>query len=201
MVTNQDIKDTAFILFARNGYAETSMGAIADSLNLKKQSLYSHFESKAKIFSEVLRDQSIIMMGEIGGVIEELSDKPAEVFLKGVFESYVRIFSDRDRLLLWKRIIPMIGNEEYGDLVNDIFSQFSSGLSMVLYANLQMKYPSLDQCHFDRFFLSYMITIFGYLECMLLNDTSYFPFAVVWNIFWNGAANLLKAEAEPQEAL
>ena len=70
MVTKSDIKDAAFRQFARKGYAETSMGDISSIINLKKQSLYSHFESKSEIFTEVLRDQTNIMIIEIRKVLE-----------------------------------------------------------------------------------------------------------------------------------
>lgn len=199
MVTKSDIKDAAFRQFARKGYAETSMGDISSIINLKKQSLYSHFESKSEIFTEVLRDQTNIMIREISTVLEELSDQPVTVLLKGIFKSYIRLFSDRDRLLLWKRIFLMNVNEEYRGLVEGMFSEFNNELSMSVYKAVRTKYPRLDQQSFERFYFSYLLTIFGYTEWILIDSEYDCFFNVVWDNFWNGAANLLNAEANHQE--
>jgi AcrR family transcriptional regulator len=199
MVTKSDIKDAAFRLFARKGYAETSMDDISSAVRLKKQSLYSHFGSKAEILTEVLREQTNIMTREISAVLDELSDQPAAMLLDGIFKSYIRLFSDRDRLSLWKRIILMIGNEEYRELAEGMFSEFSGSLSISLYKAVRTKYPRLDQQSFDRFYLSYMITVFGYTEWMLIDTVHDHLFNVVWNNFWNGAADLLNAEAGHRE--
>jgi AcrR family transcriptional regulator len=89
MTKKQDVKNAAFMLFARKGYSETSMDDIAKTLNLKKQSLYSHFESKAEIFSEILQEQCSIMANEIGKKLKELSEQPAESLMKG----FLRVLS------------------------------------------------------------------------------------------------------------
>lgn len=53
-VSRQVILDTAARLFRQQGYAATSLRAIADACNMKAGSLYYHFESKDQIVSEVL---------------------------------------------------------------------------------------------------------------------------------------------------
>ena len=103
MVTKSDIKDAAFRLFARKGYAETSMDDISSAVRLKKQSLYSHFGSKAEILTEVLREQTNIMTREISAVLDELSDQPAAILLEGIFqELYPLIFRPRQVITLEK---------------------------------------------------------------------------------------------------
>lgn len=53
-ISRQVILDTAARLFRQEGYAATSLRAIAQACDMKAGSLYYHFESKDKIVSEVL---------------------------------------------------------------------------------------------------------------------------------------------------
>ena len=46
--------DAAADLFARRGFAGTSMQDIADALNIRKPSLYKHFDSKDELYGAVL---------------------------------------------------------------------------------------------------------------------------------------------------
>lgn len=53
--TRQSVLDAAARLFARNGYADTSLAHIAEAVGIKTGSLYYHFESKEELVYEVLR--------------------------------------------------------------------------------------------------------------------------------------------------
>jgi AcrR family transcriptional regulator len=53
--TRQAVLDAAARLFARNGYADTSLAQIADEVGIKAGSLYYHFDSKEELVYEVLR--------------------------------------------------------------------------------------------------------------------------------------------------
>jgi AcrR family transcriptional regulator len=53
--TRQSVLDAAARLFARNGYADTSLAQIADEVGIKAGSLYYHFDSKEELVYEVLR--------------------------------------------------------------------------------------------------------------------------------------------------
>ena len=54
--SKQRIIDIAFEHFVLNGYEGTSIGAIADSVGIRKASIYTHFKSKDEIFLQVLQD-------------------------------------------------------------------------------------------------------------------------------------------------
>jgi AcrR family transcriptional regulator len=59
----QQLLDTAVVVFARNGYHDTSMNDIAEAAGVTKPVLYQHFESKRELFRELL--------GEIGGQLRD----------------------------------------------------------------------------------------------------------------------------------
>jgi hypothetical protein len=90
----------------------------------------------------------------------------------------------------------MIGNEENGDLVHDMYSQFGEALNRDLYVTIQRKYPHLKKDRFDRFILSYILILFGYLEWMLIDTSGNNPFSVVWDNLWHNVASLIEASAE-----
>lgn len=50
------IVDTAYSLFANQGYAATSMRQIAESADLALGGIYNHFSSKEAIFQAILRE-------------------------------------------------------------------------------------------------------------------------------------------------
>jgi AcrR family transcriptional regulator len=52
--TKADLRAAALSLFARNGYAGTSIRAIAREVGLSESVLYAHFASKRAIFEDVL---------------------------------------------------------------------------------------------------------------------------------------------------
>ena len=53
--TRAEILETAFDLFAVNGYEATSISQIADAVGIRKASLYSHFGSKQEILDDVVK--------------------------------------------------------------------------------------------------------------------------------------------------
>lgn len=54
-LTREKILQTALILFAREGYAGTSMADIAGELGITKGALYRHYAGKRDIFESILR--------------------------------------------------------------------------------------------------------------------------------------------------
>lgn len=56
METIDRIKHAAYILFAENGYAGTSMRDIANKVGIKAASIYSHYKSKEDLFIDLFKD-------------------------------------------------------------------------------------------------------------------------------------------------
>ena len=68
--TKADLLAAALSLFARNGYAGTSIRAIAREVGLSESVLYSHFRSKQEIYQAALAvagpQSAITAVGELG---------------------------------------------------------------------------------------------------------------------------------------
>ncbi len=81
MNTRERILQVAVKLFAKNGYAATSMSDIAKELGVSKPALYKHYKSKQEIFDSILERMSQMdyerakenEMPE--GTIEEMTEK------------------------------------------------------------------------------------------------------------------------------
>jgi AcrR family transcriptional regulator len=191
MVKRQDILDAAFILFANKGFSETTTENISGVLGLKKQSLYSHFKSKNEILLEVLRYQSVIIATEINDTIYALNDQPVETLLKGIYKCIIQTFSNRERLLLRKRLLLLNDDEKYHKYYTDW--QFEKKLRHELYTILSERNPKMSLKVFRTFFLSYSIVINGFLDLMLTKGYDDTACNVIWGNYWNGAKNYFRS--------
>lgn len=121
-VNHDDIIDAAIELFNQNGYHATSMRDIARAIDIKKPSLYHHFESKEAILRTILEAGMNQLLEELeaivassGGCEEKLHEavrahariiaqnpKGAAVFMRedrGLGEAYLEDYvARRDRV-------------------------------------------------------------------------------------------------------
>jgi AcrR family transcriptional regulator len=90
-VSRQAILDTAARLFRQEGYAATSLRAIADACNMKAGSLYYHFESKDQIVSEVLDIGVQHVFDEVRAAVDALPPKSSlTATLQCAIEAHLR---------------------------------------------------------------------------------------------------------------
>jgi len=59
-------------LFAKKGYSATSMDEIAKEIGITKASLYYFFESKERIFAEIIEDVLAELRNYLAAEIEDL---------------------------------------------------------------------------------------------------------------------------------
>ncbi len=189
MATKEDIKLAALHFFAYKGYEGTTMQDIANSVGLKKQSLYSHFECKETLFLLVLHEQGRRIYLELNSAVERLKNKPSEELLNGLFESLVEIFSVRERLLFWKRTFIHYGSKDNTFITDPSEWHFDIRLRDALYEVLGKRHDAFsDAGVFRAFFLSYMLMIQGFLDWMIVMGHDKPTRQSVWSSFWNGAA-------------
>ena len=90
-VTREKILETALTLFAREGYAGTSMADIAGELGITKGALYRHYAGKRDIFESILRrmEERDAENAENNGVPAEPIERGAAVYGDTEIESII----------------------------------------------------------------------------------------------------------------
>ena len=90
-VTREKILETALTLFAREGYAGTSMADIAGELGITKGALYRHYAGKRDIFESILQrmEQMDAENAENNGVPAESIEKDAPSYRDTEIESII----------------------------------------------------------------------------------------------------------------
>jgi AcrR family transcriptional regulator len=82
--TRAALLEAALDLFARHGYAGTSIRAIARAVGLSESVIYKHFASKQALFDEVLYQAGAgLLVDQLAGIDPRLADDPP-AFLRAV---------------------------------------------------------------------------------------------------------------------
>ncbi len=191
MVTNQDIIEAAFILFAQKGFHETTTDNIAKKIGLKKQSLYSHFSNKKEIIQAVLYQHKEQISHVIDEIMSTYRDKPVEMLLKFIFVRLSVYFSQRERLLFWKRIFLFELDSDFGDILKNDNYNFHKKLVGELGEILSSRFANLKEPDkLKSFFISYMALISGYMDWMLVAGYDISSIESTWDNFWIGSKSL-----------
>ena len=117
--TKQAILDVSLDLFSTNGFEATSIGQIADSVGIRKSSLYSHFESKQEILDTLIADISVQF--ERGATFfrkgEDLGEDPVKTVVDRVREQ-IRFVLHDSRISKVRKlmIIEQFRNPQISDL-------------------------------------------------------------------------------------
>lgn len=102
--SREEIISVALKLASEKGLANVSMGMIAESVGIKKPSLYNHFESKEKLFEsmyEFLRENAKAK-ASIGNVHASYADKtPFEILFNAV-GNYIEMNKNEDMRAFYK---------------------------------------------------------------------------------------------------
>lgn len=89
--TRAAVLDAALTLFARHGYAGTSVRTIARAVGLSDAALYRHFPSKQAIFDEVLQQAGAgLLTSTLSGTDITLAEHDPPAFLRAVAEALIR---------------------------------------------------------------------------------------------------------------
>ncbi|KGA97987.1 hypothetical protein AJ85_10700 [Alkalihalobacillus alcalophilus ATCC 27647 = CGMCC 1.3604] len=98
------IKESALALFAKHGYEGTSLAQIAESVGIKKQSIYSHFKSKDDLFLQLLNETFEIELIRVTNYLQEHFEKPLGDCLFKSLQSYIERFNNDSRMKFFLRI-------------------------------------------------------------------------------------------------
>ena len=91
----QQLLDTAVVVFARNGYHDTSMNDIADAAGVTKPVLYQHFDSKRDLYQALIDEVGDRLLANIAKAAAEATDGKSQTELG--FRAYFRwVAEDHD---------------------------------------------------------------------------------------------------------
>ncbi|MCC6905657.1 MAG: TetR family transcriptional regulator [Anaerolineae bacterium] len=85
-ITRETIISAAVNLFNQNGYHATSMQDIAREVNIKKPSLYHHFQSKEEILLSILETGMVDLVTEVETIAR--SGQPCEQKLRSAIRAH-----------------------------------------------------------------------------------------------------------------
>ena len=88
----EDIVDAAIELFSQNGYHATSMRDIAKAVNIRKPSLYHHFDSKEDILLTILKVGMDQLLEELEIIVA--SDETSITKLRAAIAAHASMIGD-----------------------------------------------------------------------------------------------------------
>ncbi len=102
-----EILDTAQKLFYRNGYEQTSVAMVIDTIGIAKGTFYHYFTSKADLLDQIIRRQSQRIDQEIDRVLDE-PEENALVELNNIWKAIGEYRMDNKEviLLMTKTLYP-----------------------------------------------------------------------------------------------
>jgi AcrR family transcriptional regulator len=103
LVRNQLI-DKAAELFAKRGYARTTMNDIAEELKLKRSSLYHYFRNKEEILDTLIEEQTVAPTQMLKGLIGDRSLSAIEKIRRALTQSILRKLSESARFRVLDQI-------------------------------------------------------------------------------------------------
>jgi TetR/AcrR family transcriptional regulator, mexJK operon transcriptional repressor len=130
------IRQAATTLFLQNGYLGTSMDDIAALAKVSKQTVYTHFADKERLFNDLvtsITETADDLLNAVTRTLEEEADHLDEC-LRGVARMYVATVMAPQRLQLRRLVIgessrfPDMAKEYYARAPERFFEIFAAGL-------------------------------------------------------------------------
>lgn len=112
------IKKAALKVFAKYGYYKTTLDDIAETVGIKKNSLYYYFPNKESLFEEIVREESEKMFYHVKTAIAAVDDYEEKI--KTFFREFM-CYRTRHKKNLSISIENMI---EIGQVVEQYFSEY-----------------------------------------------------------------------------
>ncbi|TYB83872.1 MAG: TetR/AcrR family transcriptional regulator [Kosmotoga sp.] len=169
METKERILRESLKLFSNKGYSGTSMNEIAETIGIKKPSLYFHFKSKKEIFrtlfDEVVKDH-LTEVKKLLRRIESLSEREK---LYGFFKGYLKYFKESEYVEFWNRMYyfpPVEFKEEIYEKTAEVEEHMKSQLELIIKDGIKNKEIKKDDS--KKLLTSYYYMLLGFM--LSLND-------------------------------
>ncbi|KAA0562531.1 TetR/AcrR family transcriptional regulator [Bacillus sp. CH30_1T] len=158
----QLIKEVALDLFGQKGYEDTSLTEIANTVGIKKPSIYNHFRSKEDIFIEVIEDLSVSEVTAYKNAEEKMNlDEPLRN-IRMLFDLFCHRLMTTKESLLWKRV-TFFPPEAFKELIQKQFIQFEMVTTAILVSIYQegLKHNLFSEIEEDEFIASFLCLVDG----------------------------------------
>lgn len=169
MSTKEKIKKIAFSLFAKKGYAGTSMNDIAKEVGINKASLYSHYSSKEEIFLNIYESVAEDYETLQKKLIDDSKYLEVEKRLHFIFRNYIlHFYQNPDLQSFWNQLNyytpPDIHEKYYNDIsIRD--KKYSA--KMIKIFEDAMKQGVLRKSNSEKMYVSFRAMCEGALSAML----------------------------------
>ncbi len=189
MSTKEKIIKTGFLLFAKNGYAGTSMNDIAKVIGINKASLYSHYSSKEEIFLSVYETVAKDYESLYVKLIEDSCHLKTEARLQYIFRNYVlHFYQNPDLQSFWNQLnyyTPQDIHEKYYNDISERNKKFSDKMEEI-FADA-MKKGVLRKSNSEKMYISFWAMCEGALSIMLaIKNTDESWIDNFWTDIWLG---------------
>lgn len=129
-VRREAILDVAAQSFLENGYAGTTMSAIAMLLGGSKATLWNYFPSKEQLFAAVLDRETEEFQQQLSLILK--SDAPAERALTGFCRQFLNKVTDSEAVALYRLVV---GEASRFPEMGRIFYERAAGRTRLILAN------------------------------------------------------------------
>lgn len=125
-----EILDAAFEEFVKNGYAATRLEDVAARANVTKGTIYFYFETKERVFDEMIRHKSRAFFPELGSYAEALEGSYSSRLHSLIVFVYRKIAEDRVSRETLRFLIaegsrfPDLVDRHYEEFVQPVIDQF-----------------------------------------------------------------------------
>lgn len=121
--TRQDLLDAALGLFARQGYAATTVRQIADEVGIRDSAIYAHFESKSELLDALVAEAGPSCVDDVGFDFSRLSEESLSEILPEFFERLVDAW-DKPRPRQLISLLIREGLSGVADILGDVGDRF-----------------------------------------------------------------------------
>lgn len=129
--TYDKIKKSALQLFAQKGYYGTSLNDVANSVGIKKPSLYAHIKNKDELYQTVIIELVDVFTKKITTTYQNSAHLSTREQLLGMVISMVEFWRDEELGLLYKRSM-LFPEEQFQDLTHEQFEQSEAHTTEIL---------------------------------------------------------------------
>jgi AcrR family transcriptional regulator len=121
--TRQELLDAALSLFAKQGYAATTVRQIADIVGVRDSAIYGHFESKRELFDTLIQESGPGLIDELEVDFARLSEHHPSEALPDCFEQLVQAW-DRPRPRMMISMLTREGLEGVAGVLDEVRDRF-----------------------------------------------------------------------------